>query len=165
MLDYVSHARLQDVNPRLARAIGQMAEMLGQEQILFRVTQGLRPWSVQDALFAQGRTKPGGIVTQAPGGHSWHNFGLAVDLVIMDDNSRVDWNAEHPAWKRMIQVGEMLGLLSGSTFRTFPDNPHFQLTGKYPISPNDEVRMIFKHVGMEGVWVEAGLFTLGEKFA
>ena len=163
MIDDISHERLRNVNPRLATAIRQMAEMLAQENIFFRVTQGLRPWSIQDSLFAQGRTLAGEIITHARGGESWHNFGMAVDLAVERDGG-IDWNADHPAWKRMIQVGEMLGLYSGSHFRTFPDNPHFQMTGSFPISPNDEVRMIFKHVGMEGVWVEAGLFDRGEVF-
>lgn len=160
-MDAISKARLQLINPRLAKLIEQMAEMLALENIEFRVTQALRSWDEQEKLFAQGRTAPGKIVTQAPGGHSWHNFGLAVDLAIIEAGA-IDWNASHPSWQRMIQVGEMLGLLSGSTFRTFPDNPHFQLTGKFPISPNDEARVIFRMVGMEGVWMEAGLFSRGE---
>lgn len=160
-MDAISKARLQLINPRLAKAIEQMAVILSLENIESRVTQALRSWDEQDKLYAEGRSAPGKIVTNAPGGHSWHNFGLAVDLAIIEAGV-IDWNANHPAWQRMIQVGEMLGLLSGSTFRTFPDNPHFQLTGKFPISPNDEVRMIFKHVGMEGVWMEAGLFSRGE---
>lgn len=155
-LDTVSEARLQLINGRLARVVGQMAEVLERENVTFRVTQALRSWAEQDKLYAEGRSAPGKIVTLAPGGHSWHNFGMAVDLAIIE-KGQIDWNAEHPAWKRMIQVGEMLGLLSGSRFRTFPDNPHFQLTGRFPISPDDETRVIFKHVGMEGVWVEAGL--------
>lgn len=161
-MDAISKARLQLINPRLAQLIGQMAEMLALENIEFRVTQALRSWDEQDKLYAEGRSVPGRVITNAPGGHSWHNFGLAVDLAIVQSDGSIDWNPEHPAWKRMIQVGEMLGLLSGSTFRTFPDNPHFQLTGLFPISPNDEVRVIFKHVGMEGVWVEAGLLSRGE---
>lgn len=160
-MDAISKARLQLINPRLAAAVEQMAVILSLENIEFRVTQALRSWDEQQKLYAEGRSAPGKIVTNASGGHSWHNYGLAVDLAIIEAGV-IDWNAAHPAWQRMIQVGEMLGLLSGSTFRTFPDNPHFQLTGKFPISPNDEVRMIFKHVGMEGVWMEAGLFSRGE---
>lgn len=37
----------------------------------------------QDGLYAIGRTLPGSIVTNAKGGHSWHNFGSAFDFVPM----------------------------------------------------------------------------------
>ena len=34
---------------------------------------------------AQGRTKPGKIVTNSPGGKSWHNYGLGVDFCLLKD--------------------------------------------------------------------------------
>ena len=47
---------------------------------IFRVVQGLRTWAEQQALWNQGRTTPGKIVTHAQGGQSWHNYGLAAEL-------------------------------------------------------------------------------------
>jgi len=44
------------------------------------VLSGLRSYQQQAALYAQGRTKPGKIVTNARPGSSWHNYGLAIDL-------------------------------------------------------------------------------------
>jgi peptidoglycan L-alanyl-D-glutamate endopeptidase CwlK len=58
-MDKVSEARLSLVHPKLAERIRQMALMLQQEGIEIRVTQGLRSWSEQNALFAKGRTEPG----------------------------------------------------------------------------------------------------------
>ena len=161
-LDSISVARLQSVCPVLADKITQMSVMLEQESIVIRVVQGLRTWPEQDALYAQGRTTPGKIVTNVKGGQSWHNMGLAVDCVpsaaIAGSAYVPDWNSEHPSWRRMIAVGQSLGLESGSSWRTFPDQPHFQLQGRFPIgAPNDEVREIFRNVGMTGVWVEAGI--------
>jgi peptidoglycan L-alanyl-D-glutamate endopeptidase CwlK len=68
--------------------------------IKLRVTQSLRTYAEQDDLYAQGRTKPGRIVTNAKGGYSWHNFGLALDVVeILDGQlanrlggNRAGWN-------------------------------------------------------------------------
>lgn len=155
-LDAISEERLKLVCPRLAAKIAQMVTILDSEAIILRVTQGLRSWSEQDKLYAQGRTQPGKIVTNAPGGTSWHNFGLAVDVVpLQGDMGTPDWNPSHPVWKRVITVGESLGLFSGSEFRTFKDWPHFQLTGKFPVSPNDEVRQTFRDAGMQAVWMEA----------
>lgn len=47
---------------------------------VYVATGGLRTWEAQDALYAKGRTAPGGIVTNARGGYSLHNFGIAVDF-------------------------------------------------------------------------------------
>ena len=158
-MDAISEARLAEVMPSLADKIRQMATMLEVEGIVIRVVQGLRSWQQQDALYAQGRTTPGNIVTNCPGGHSYHNFGMAVDCVPsvngVDMAYIPDWNAQHPAWKRMDTVGESLGMDSGSTWRSFPDAPHFQLTGKFPEgAPDDEVRQLWKDGGMQAVWAD-----------
>lgn len=157
-MDSISEARLQQIAPFLAQKIHTMSDMLEPEGIIIRVVQGLRSWTQQDALYAQGRTTPGLIVTKVRGGYSYHNFGLAVDCV-PDDPSlpgyQPDWNANHPSWKRMEAVGQSLGLDSGAVWRTFPDAPHFQITGRFPEGePDDELRQIFKDGGMVSVWSE-----------
>lgn len=161
-MDSVSEARLQLVCPTLADKIHQMADILALDNppIHFRVTQGLRTWQEQGMLYAQGRSTPGKIVTNAGPGDSWHNFGCGVDVApFLSDTNVIDWNIEHPIWQRMIAVGVSLGLTTGSTFRTFPDYPHFQLTGSWPESPNAEVRSVFHEAGMQQLWREGGLIT------
>ena len=65
------------------------------------ITQGFRSTAQQDALFAQGRTTPGAIMTKAKGGQSAHNFGLAVDVTLVTPRGD-DWNYEGPDWQRLI---------------------------------------------------------------
>jgi peptidoglycan L-alanyl-D-glutamate endopeptidase CwlK len=55
--------------------------ILTKHGVTFEVLSGLRSYAQQAALFAQGRTKPGKIVTNARPGSSWHNYGLAIDVV------------------------------------------------------------------------------------
>jgi peptidoglycan L-alanyl-D-glutamate endopeptidase CwlK len=155
-MNAISEARLQEVNPKLAERVRSMAELLEGENIEIQVTQGYRSWAEQAELYAQGRTVPGSIVTNAQAGHSWHNFGLAVDVCPFDAGIP-DWNSNHPAWKRIVSVGESVGLVSGSEWRTFPDWPHFQMTGRLPASPDDSVRGAFTAGGIDAVWDEAGL--------
>lgn len=157
----MSEARLALVIPALAEKIRKMAEILVLDSppIIFRVTQGVRSWSEQRALYDQGRKLPGKIVTDAPPGHSYHNFALAVDVVPITDLGP-DWNPSHSQWQRLIDIGKSQGLVAGAQFRTFPDFPHFQLTGRFPASPDDEVRQIFLQAGTIAVWQESGL--LGE---
>ena len=162
-MDPISEARLGAILPQLAAKIRQIAEMVALDKppLTFRVTQGLRSWNEQAKLYAQGRTEPGPIVTNAPPGYSQHQFGLAVDIVPMGINDIPDWDENHPIWKRLIQVGESLGLTAGAEFRTFPDYPHLQLQGTWPITPNDEERQVFREGGCFAVWEEAGLAPEG----
>ena len=158
-LDAVSTARLTEVMPALAAKIKAMADILESEGTEIRVVQGLRSWQQQDALYQQGRSAPGEIVTNCRGGYSYHNFGMAVDCVPsvngVDQAYAPDWNAQHPAWKRMEAVGQSLGMDSGATWRSFPDAPHFQLTGRFPEgAPSDEVRQLFRDGGMAAIWAE-----------
>ena len=48
------------------------------------ITSGFRSVADQNTLYAQGRTQPGNIVTNARGGRSLHNYGLAVDVADID---------------------------------------------------------------------------------
>jgi peptidoglycan L-alanyl-D-glutamate endopeptidase CwlK len=159
-MDSITTARLLEIMPELAAKIVQMDTILEQEGTLIRVVQGLRTWSQQDALYAQGRTAPGARVTNARGGWSYHNFGLAVDCVPSQFDPDLpynpDWDSSHPNWQRMIEVGTSLGLTSGAHWETLVDMPHFQLTGRFPeAAPTDEVRQLFKDGGTEAIWDEA----------
>jgi peptidoglycan L-alanyl-D-glutamate endopeptidase CwlK len=158
-VDQISQARLQLVYPRLSEIVTQLMLQLEYESIETRITQALRSWNEQDKLYAQGRTTPGDKVTNCPGGKSYHNFGLAVDVVpsefAPDQPYSPDWHPQHPTWKRMITLGTALGLTSGAAWRSFPDAPHFQFTGRFAVGePDDEVRQLFKDGGMQAVWDE-----------
>ena len=157
-LDTVSQLRLAEVWPVLAARITQLAATLEAQGIDIRVVQGLRTVAQQDALYAQGRTTPGKVVTNCRGGYSWHNYGMAVDCVPGQDIPNApayipDWNPEHPSWLAMEAAARSLGLTCGADWRTFVDYPHFQLTGQYPDgAPDDEVRQIAKNQGLKALW-------------
>lgn len=104
-----------------ARALVHAARAQG---ITIKVTSGLRTYAEQDALFAQGRTGPGKIVTGARGGYSNHNFGTAFDVTIFKGAEPV-W--ESPAYKAVGALGRGLGLEWGGDWKSLVDEPHFQL--------------------------------------
>lgn len=152
-LDAISLTRLNLVNPKLSAIVTRMAEFMDQSGISFRITQGMRTWTEQDALYAQGRTVPGQIVTNAKGGESWHNFGCAVDFVPML-NSLPMWDRAHGGWDAIIKCGKAMNLVSGSEF-TKPDYPHFQMTGRFPLAkPDEEARQIYDQQGAKAFWGE-----------
>lgn len=91
------------------------------------VTCTRRTEAEQTALYAQGRTAPGHVVTNAKAGQSAHNYGLAIDIVPMV-NGKPDWNGLDPIWKQIGELGEAAGLTwLGAPDSTFPEKPHFEL--------------------------------------
>lgn len=104
----------------LARALIHNAAAVG---IVAKVTSAHRTYAEQNALYEQGRTKPGKIVTNATGGFSNHNFGLAFDLTIFHGPDPV---FESPKYAQLGDLGKLLGLTWGGDW-TKPDEPHFEL--------------------------------------
>jgi peptidoglycan L-alanyl-D-glutamate endopeptidase CwlK len=90
------------------------------------VTCTLRTTEEQAALYAQGRTTPGKIVTDAPPGKSAHQYGLAIDIVPMV-NGKPDWEGSHPVWQTVGEIGERCGLQwAGAPGFPYKEDPHFQ---------------------------------------
>ncbi len=86
-----------------------------------RVAQGYRTWAEQDALYAQGRTTPGPIVTWARGGESMHNLGLDVDVF------RVDERALYAPSSSTVETFKRFGFSWGGDWAGRKnDPPHFQ---------------------------------------
>jgi peptidoglycan L-alanyl-D-glutamate endopeptidase CwlK len=92
----------------------------------------LRTFAEQDALFAQGRTKPGKIVTKAKGGLSYHNYGLAIDVVLVLDGKEASWDVKtdfdgdrKSDWQEIVTIFKQHGWEAGIDWK-FIDAPHFQ---------------------------------------
>lgn len=97
-----------------------------------KITQGYRSKAEQDKLYAQGRTTPGKIVTNAKGGQSFHNYGVAIDFAFIVDG-KFSWASSLP-WGMLGDVGEKYGMEWGGRWKSFPDLPHFQYTDKYVLA-------------------------------
>ena len=92
--------------------------------ISIKIISGTRTYEEQDALYEQGRTKPGRIVTNARGGFSNHNFGVAFDIGVFEGGRYLD---ESPAYKAVGALGKQLGLEWGGDWKSIQDEPHFEL--------------------------------------
>lgn len=89
------------------------------------VVQGLRTFAESHALYAQGRTTPGEIVTKAAAGQSYHNYGLAFDFAMVTDGK--DDDVVGPNWMKVVTIMESHGMSWGGNFpEGFHDNPHFE---------------------------------------
>ncbi|MNB74610.1 Peptidoglycan L-alanyl-D-glutamate endopeptidase CwlK precursor [compost metagenome] len=98
------------------------------------ITQGLRTIAEQDGLYAQGRTKPGQIVTNAKGGYSYHNFDVAIDFALLLPDGSVSWDIRRDGdgdgiadWSEVVADANRIGWEWGGDWTSFKDLPHFQM--------------------------------------
>jgi len=122
---------LPQVQP-YARALVLKAAKAG---ITIKVISGLRTYEEQNDLHEQGRSKPGKIVTNARGGYSNHNFGIAFDVGVFEGTKYLD---ESPKYKAVGALGIELGLEWGGNWKSIQDEPHFQLRPKWAADENDK---------------------------
>lgn len=136
-MDTVTQNRITLLHPKLR---AEVTDLINQANAALskhshvRIVQGLRTIAEQDALYAQGRSKPGKKVTNAKGGQSLHNYGVAIDFCLIIDDKEVswdlkkDWDGDKIAdWMEVVSVFRKAGWEWGGTWK-FTDNPHFQKT-------------------------------------
>jgi peptidoglycan L-alanyl-D-glutamate endopeptidase CwlK len=143
--------------------MAELAERLAARGMDALITDGFRTFAEQDKLFAQGRETPGDIVTNARGGESNHNYGMACDLYpVIGGQVFTDPTAGNkPRFEKIQQAivdeAEALGLTSGTTFGNLGDKPHVQLLRENVFNAKHKAFPIFKANGksFDAVWNEA----------
>jgi peptidoglycan L-alanyl-D-glutamate endopeptidase CwlK len=143
MKDQVTLDRIKLLHPKLRDEVIKMydeivAALSGSAMCRFAYT--LRTFAEQDALYAQGRTKAGAKVTNAKGGQSYHNYGLAIDIVLLVDKDKngtyesaswdikTDFDGDGKAdWMEIVTIFKRYGFEWGGDWK-FNDAPHFQKT-------------------------------------
>lgn len=112
---------LQPLVERQAQKVLDEMKSFGYEM---RITQGFRSIEEQNRLYAQGRTTNGNIVTNARGGQSFHNYGVAVDYVFRKQG----FDAPDYLWTLFGLVGKKHGFFWGGDWKGFVDRPHLEMT-------------------------------------
>lgn len=146
-----SSTRLIGLHPVVLAAATVLIERCYARGVPILITQGLRTIAEQNGLFAQGRTQAelnaAGLssvkaqpdkpkVTNAKGGTSYHNFGLAIDFaLLLPDGKQVSWDLKRDGdgdkvadWTEVVQEAKALGFEWGGDFVSIKDAPHFQMT-------------------------------------
>jgi peptidoglycan LD-endopeptidase CwlK len=122
----MSSRSLDDLRPEVRPQVDAFLAACAAAGVDVLVTCTLRSNDEQATLYAQGRTAPGHIVTDAPAGRSAHNYGLALDIVPLV-NGKPDWNGHDPVWHQIGDLGLAAGLQwAGAPGFPFPEEPHFQ---------------------------------------
>jgi peptidoglycan L-alanyl-D-glutamate endopeptidase CwlK len=87
----------------------------------------------QEALYAQGRSTPGSIVTWAQPGQSPHNFSpsFAFDIAFIGVNKQLDWSPSlFKLFDKYVQQAAKelsVSVVWGGSWATKPDAPHWEL--------------------------------------
>lgn len=126
-MDKRSLDNLNTLHPKFkssAIAAWTVAQSMMPSNVQIIVIQGLRTFEESDELYAQGRTKPGAIVTNAPAGESYHNYGLAFDFAMVTNGK--DDNIVGPNWMKVVTIMKRYGMEWGGNFVALKDNPHFE---------------------------------------
>jgi peptidoglycan LD-endopeptidase CwlK len=128
--------RLRGCHPELRVRVLALLEALARQGLDVVITQGVRSVAQQQALYAQGRYKPGKIVTNCDGLVRVSNhqpkadgYGYAVDVAWRNTHGDITW--EGP-WETLMRAAEAQGLIAGGRWVTFPDRPHLELPSSAP---------------------------------
>ncbi len=152
-MDKITLERIETIHPahreELRLIYKNICNAIFTKIAIVRFAQVIRSSKDQAKIYAQGRTAPGPIVTNARPGDSTHEYGLAVDIVILLDK---DLNGTHETtsydtlldsdndgvadWLEIVKIfnayGWTWGFINSKGVRY--DKPHFQKTFGYSIS-------------------------------
>jgi peptidoglycan LD-endopeptidase CwlK len=126
--DERSEKNMATLHPKAERLARQFMDAvvpdMGGRGVVVKIISGTRTYEEQDALYAKGRSTPGPRVTNARGGFSNHNFGIAWDIGLFRGGRYLETS---PLYRECGLIGKRLGLEWGGDWKSFPDEPHFQL--------------------------------------
>lgn len=127
----INSRSLDDLHPLVADKARELISRCQAQGIDLLVTSTYRDLESQAALYAQGRTAPGRIVTNAKPGQSFHNWRVAFDVVPLRHGKPV-WNTtgeDGRLWQTVGALGESVGLEWAGRWKSFREMAHFQFTG------------------------------------
>lgn len=131
---------IQKLHPAIRKMTQDFLDKAKSEGIDLRLTFGIRTFEEQQALYDQGRSKPGKIVTKAKPGQSFHNYGLAIDVCPFE-NGKLNWDSKQ--WSKIAEIGKSIGFQWGGDWQNFKDIPHFE----YPKATSYRVLLSLKNTG------------------
>jgi peptidoglycan L-alanyl-D-glutamate endopeptidase CwlK len=139
IFDSRSEREIATLQPVAQIAARLFLERLEIADINARIISGTRTYLEQERLYQKGRFgNKGPKVTNARGGRSNHNFGIAWDIGIFK-NGR--YQGESPLYNTAGPIGVADNVEWGGNWKTFKDRPHYQLKTGLTIA---EVRKRFE---------------------
>lgn len=149
MKDKITEDRINLLHPSVREDVKKAYEEICAAlsgKAICRFAYTLRTFKEQDDLYAIGRTKTGNKVTNASGGKSYHNYGLALDIVLLKDTNSdgtfdtaswetdVDFDGDGVSdWQEIVNILKQHGFSWGGEWK-FTDKPHFEKTFGYSVN-------------------------------
>lgn len=124
----INSRKIEDLNLKAQEKCREFLAACEKAGLKVIVISTKRDQEYQASLYAQGRTKPGGIVTHCDGvkNKSYHQSGNAWDAVPVDSKGTILWN-DSKKFKQMADIAVSLGITAGLYFKSLKDSPHFQI--------------------------------------
>ncbi len=133
-VDKPSMKKILTLHPKIRFEVLHLFKECNNKDLTLRIAQGYRTFAEQDALYAQGRTKPGPIVTKSRGGLSNHNYGLSFDFCLLKKDGSISWSLTEDLnddgnkdWMQIVGIFKANGYSWGGDWK-FVDNPHIEKT-------------------------------------
>jgi peptidoglycan L-alanyl-D-glutamate endopeptidase CwlK len=146
-MDKITLERINLLHPKLREEASEIYKEICEAlkgRAICRFSHTLRTYAEQEALFLQ---KP--KVTNARGGQSYHNFGQAIDIVLLVDKDKngtfetaswetnVDFDGDGVSdWMEVVKIFKLHGWAWGGDWK-FIDKPHFEKTFGYSVKQLD----------------------------
>jgi len=149
---------LKDLHPDLRWRAEKLIEQALAASIPIMIYRTLASFAEQQALYDEGRTRPGKIVTNAKAGESYHNYGLALDFCIDPPGPGVEWRAavdinedQKPDYQQIGELGEDLGFQWGGRWKKqgLGDVGHLQMSFGYHWR---QLLQMYQSGGLSKVW-------------
>jgi len=132
----ISSRKIEDLDPKVAELCHRFVDACKGQGIDIIITSTYRDDEAQAALYAQGRTAPGKIVTNAKPGQSWHNWRCAFDFAPIV-NGKIPWS-DAALFTRCGVIAESVGLEWAGRWQRFKELAHCQFTNGRTLSQMKE---------------------------
>ena len=147
------------LHPAFLSCLAKLEAMLQTEGIPLQLFEGARSPFRQAELFAQGRTAgtPGRTVTKALPWMSFHQYGVAADMVFLSPAGAWSWDEPRPGlWDRYTELAAAAGLRTLSFER-----PHVEM----PLSIGDLRNGVYPTGGDESwrAWLDDQIELWGSR--
>lgn len=136
----ISSRNLDQLHPTVEAMAKMFIAECADHGIDILITSTFRDKESQDALYAQGRTVKGPIVTNAKGGQSFHNYRLAFDFVPIKGGKCL-WN-DYKLFVQCGEIAEAIGLEWAGRWHGFKEVAHCQYTGGLTLADLQNGKMI-----------------------
>lgn len=148
--------KLNTVHPALRLRAWAIIGQLANEGFFVKVEYGFRDRTKQKELHEKFLRGKGGKAAKP--GYSYHNYGLAVDMIPFEDkdhdqvldSAELTWNVSKPCWKAFSRAADLTGVIHG---RHFADHPHIEFHPSMSIK--DLLRDGQPHGDFWGAWSRA----------